>query len=566
MKQVLIRVRRLTVVLCLLAIAGCRQAPESRPPVFDSRPNIVLILADDLGYSDLGSYGGEIRTPNLDRLAAGGLRFRQFYNTARCCPTRASLLTGLYPHQAGIGRMTTDQGLSGYRGYLKENTVTMAEVLRAAGYRTGMVGKWHVSETLERKDTEEQLAWLAHRADFGPFSPPDQYPTARGFQDFYGTIWGVVDFFDPFSLVNGTTPVRYVPPGFYYTDALSDTAAAYIRRYAAGDAPFLLYVAYTAPHWPLHAPEETIRRYENTYTAGPDAVREARYRRMLEKEIIPASAALSPRIEPELDWRTHPDAGWDARAFAVHAAMVDRMDEGIGRIIAALESTGEMENTLILFLSDNGASSERPSRYGPGFDRAGSTRYGREVHFPVDKNPAFLPGPQTVHSGIGPLGANIMNTPFRWWKAKVHEGGIATPLVAYWPKGIRARGTVTDQPGHVIDLMATAIDMAGADYPTTYGSHAITPLEGKSLLPVFRGEPRAGHEALFWEHFGARAVRVGDWKLVAVDAQAPWELYDLSTDRTELNDLARQHRGRVAEMDAMWHSWANRSQVFPRPQ
>jgi arylsulfatase A-like enzyme len=559
----------------LLLLAACSSrgeategAPWSAAPQVaggQERPNIIVILADDLGYSDLGGYGGEIRTPNLDGLARSGLRFTQFYNTARCYPTRASLLTGLHPHQAGIGAGTIDRDLPGYRGHLTGNTVTIAELLREAGYQTGMVGKWHVSNTLAREDEQEQLAWLAHRADFGEFSPLEQYPINRGFDDYYGNIWGVVDYFDPFSLVNGSDPVKSVPEDYYHTDALSDSAVAYIERYARRDRPFFLYVAHTAPHWPLHALPEDIARYEDTYTVGWQAIREARYRRLVEGGLVePGDAALSPRVEPELSWEENPDREFDARAMAVHAAMVDRLDQGIGRLIRKLEALGELDNTLILFLSDNGASPERPARFGPGFDRAGSTRDGRAVVFPVDKQ--VLPGPQTVHAGIGPRWANVSNTPFRWWKARTHEGGIITPLIVHWPGGLRARpGSITEQPGHVIDIMATALEVAGASYPRTYEGREITPLVGKSLLPILRGERREGHEALFWEHMGARAVRQGDWKLVSAGAREPWELYDLAHDRTELHDLAAKHPEKVQEMESRWNDWAASNQVLPRP-
>jgi arylsulfatase A-like enzyme len=549
--------------------SGCASpAPDpDEEPAGDARPNIVVIMADDMGYSDLGSYGGELSTPSLDALAENGLRFTQFYNTARCVPTRAALLTGLYAHRAGLGGMTFDQGEAGYQGRLSDNTVTIAEVLGQAGYRTGMVGKWHVSETRAR-DEAEQLEWLAHRADYGDFSPLEQYPTARGFDDYYGNIWGVVDYFDPFSLVNGTEPVRDVPEGYYHTDAISDTAVAYVERYAGMDAPFFLYVAHTAPHWPLHALPEDIAVYEDTYTAGWQAIREARHRRLLELGVFePGQAALSPRIMPELGWGENPDTVWDARAMAVHAAMIHRLDRGVGRLVRALEETGELDNTLILFLSDNGASPERPSGFGPGFDRAGSTRDGNDVAFPVDRSPTALPGPQTVHSGIGPRWANVANTPFRYWKARVHEGGINTPMIAHWPAGLGATpGSLTDQPGHVIDLMATALDAAGVSYPDRYDDREIHPLDGISLLPILRGEEREGHPALFWEHFGARAVRQGPWKLVSLEEGGPWELYDLDRDRTELDDVAALHPDRVEAMAALWDAWARDTGVVPRPQ
>lgn len=568
-------------------LSGGLRRPAARPAIFrllgpalllllwsvaaplvtaQQRPNIVIIMADDLGYSDLGSYGGEIDTPNLDRLASEGLRFTDFYNTSRCVPTRASLLTGLYSHSAGLGAMTFDWGTPGYRGHLTENTVTIAELLGEAGYQTGMVGKWHLSETLTREDREEQLEWLAHRADYGPFSPLDQYPTARGFDNFYGNVWGVVGYFDPFSLVDGTEPVESVPVDYYHTDAISDSAAAYVERYSREDRPFFLYVAHTAPHWPLQALPEDIAKYEETYRAGWDAIRQARYARIVEQGIVP-EGALSPRIEPEREWASNEDLDWDVRSMAVHAAMVDRLDQGVGRLLAALEETGELENTLILFLSDNGASPERPSRYGPGFDRAGSTRDHREVYFPVEK--IQMPGPQSVHSGIGRMGANTMNTPFRYWKATVYEGGIATPLIAYWPAGLRAeRGGITHQPGHVIDIAATALDLAGVDYPETFGGREITPIDGRSLLPILRGEAialrREGHDALFWEHNGSSAVRRGDWKLVRLDGDAPWELYNLAEDRTELHDLAGERPDLVRELEALWDDWAGRVNVYPR--
>lgn len=576
--------RRPTLYACLLATAaatGCATPAVEQPAgararaaavAEDARPNIVVVLADDLGYSDVGSYGGEIETPNLDRLAADGLRFTQFYNAGRCVPTRASLLTGLYSHEAGLGAMTRDQGQPGYRGYLTENTVTIAEVLREAGYRTGMVGKWHISNTFPREDEQEQLAWLAHQADFGPFSPLDQYPTARGFEDFYGNIWGVVDYFDPFALVNGTEPVADVPDDYYYTDALSDSAVAYIERYAADGAPFFLYVAHTAPHWPLHALPEDIAKYEDTYDAGWHAIREARHRRMIELGLFePGEAPLTPRNYggrfwgdgPDV-WAQNPDSVWDARAMAVHAAMVDRMDQGLGRILAKLEETGELENTLILFLSDNGASPERPSLFGPGFDRAGSTRDGRQVHFPVDKD--VLPGPQTVHAGIGARWANVSNTPFRWWKARVHEGGVATPMIVHWPQGLGVRpGSITEEPGHVIDIMATALDVAGASYPRAYRGRAISELDGRSLLPIFRDGRATGERRLFWEHMGARAVREGPWKLVSTAEGRPWELYNLDEDRTELDDLSAALPERVEALERLWQAWAAESRVLPKP-
>jgi len=525
------------------------------------RPNIVLILADDLGYSDLGCYGGEIRAPNLDRLARNGLRFSQFYNAGRCCPTRAALMTGLYPHQAGVGRMTFDEGLPGYRGYLTSNTVTIAELLRAVGYHTAMVGKWHLSPT---RDGPDNARWVSHLIDLGPFSDPKTYPVARGFEEHYGTIWGVVDYFDPFSLVHNTEPVRSVPKGYYYTDALSEWAVKFIEKYSRDGRPFFLYVAYTAPHWPLHVPPEEIEKYKDTYAVGWDRIRERRYQRLIEDKLLdPKTARLSPRIQPELNWEQNPHQAWDARAMAVHAAMVDRMDQGIGRIVGRLEQLGLLENTVIFFLSDNGASPEQPERFGPGFDRPSHLRDGTPIIYP--RNKEVLPGAENTYAGIGPMWANVANTPFRYWKKESFEGGIATPLIVHWPGGLKLPpGSVTHEVGHVIDIMATCLELAGAAYPETWQGRRITPLEGKSLVPIFEGRPRQGHQLLFWEHMGGRAVREGRWKLVALPGQ-PWELYDLSEDRTELNNLAGKLPGVVQRLEAAWNQWARRAQVLPRP-
>ena len=280
----------MVIIFCLLPIIlSCAENKKINKVKKDERPNIILIMADDLGYSDIGCFGGEITTPNIDYLADNGLRFRQFYNTSRCCPTRASLLTGLYNHQAGIGEMTTDRNEPGYRGFISQNTITLAEVLKEAGYHTGMVGKWHVSNTIEQKDKEAQMRWLNHKEEHPLFSPLNQYPTSRGFEKYYGNIWGVVDFFDPFSLVNGTTPVANVPSNYYHTDAISDTAVSYIHEFSKEDKPFFIYVAETAPHWPLHALPQDIKKYENTYKVGWDAIRENRYKKMVSIGLIDSS-------------------------------------------------------------------------------------------------------------------------------------------------------------------------------------------------------------------------------------------------------------------------------------
>lgn len=530
----------------------------------DQRPNIVLILADDLGYSDIGCYGGEIATPQLDSLAMNGLRFSRFYNTSRCCPSRASLLTGVYNHQAGIGEMTNDRNAEGYRGFISNNTVTIAEVLKAAGYHTAMSGKWHVSNTIEQQDAAAQMKWLNHQTVYPLFSPLEQYPVNRGFEKYFGNIWGVVDFFDPFSLVSGTKPVTELPAGYYHTDAINDSAAAYIREFAKDDKPFFLYVAETAPHWPLQALPEDIRKYEHMYTVGWDSIRNSRYRRMVKMGLIdPLTTPLSPRWHNELSWDQNPDTVWDARAMAVHAAMIDRMDQGIGRIVDALKQTGRLQNTLILFLSDNGASPENAMQYGPGFDRPGQTRKGEAIAYPVKKD--VLPGAETSFSSIGARWANVANTPYQQAKAASYEGGIRTPMIAFWPKGISAaKGSITGTTGHVMDFMATCIALAHASYPAVYNGHAVKPLQGSSFVPAFTGKKIKESRALFNEHFGARYVRYQGWKLVANNNE-PWHLYRIDADETEINNLAEARSDMVEKLDKMWQEWARKNHVLPKP-
>lgn len=548
---------RTAAALLLLAVPGsaASMAAEGR------RPSVLLILVDDMGYSDPGCFGGEIQTPHLDALAAGGLRFTAFYNTSRCCPTRASLLTGVYAHQAGLGRMTFDRELPGYRGQLGRNVATIAELLGAAGYRTSMVGKWHLSLTEEYEGHMRQLNRQAPRAEFADLA---SYPVGRGFEEHYGIIWGVVNYYDPFSLVRNTAAIETVPEGYYVTDAFTDAALEFLDRQARGEAPFFLYLAHCAPHWPLHALPEDIAKYEGVYSDGWEGIRRERHRRQLELGLFaPGAAALSERFDSDVRWKEHELQEWDARRMECHAAMLDRVDQGVGRIVARLRELDRLDDTLILFLSDNGASREEPSV--PGFDRNSQTRAGeRVVYFGRDLPKERMPGPETTYAGIGPRWANAANTPFRLFKASPYEGGIRTPLIAHWPRGIAARGGITRQPGHVIDVMATCLDVAGVSYPQSHRGHALIPLEGVSLAPAFAGR-ELPERALYFEHFGGRAVRRGDWKLVKTPA-GDWELYDFARDETETNDLAGQHPQRVRELAAEWDAWAWRAEVLPAPQ
>lgn len=496
------------------------------------KPNIVVIMADDMGFSDLGCYGGEIETPNLDRLSGNGLRFSQFYNAARCCPTRASLLTGLYPHQAGVGAMVSPHDeRPGYRGRLNESCVTIAEVLRGAGYTTLMSGKWHV--------THYQYA------DPGATLHPASWPLQRGFDRFFGTLAGAGSFFTPVSLMRGN---EFIKPDddFYYTDAINNEAARFILE-AEPDKPLFLYTAHVAPHWPLHALPEDIERYKERYTIGWDRIRARRHERLIEQGLVDPDWSLTERDRRVPAWEDEEHKEWEIHRMAVYAAQIDRMDQGIGRIINALERTGRLDNTLILFLSDNGGCDEiiqgTETRHGY-FARGGTT-------------PEVFPGAPDTYASYGYGWANASNTPFRRYKKWIHEGGAATPLVAHWPRGITERGGLRHQVGHIIDVMATCVDMAGAAYPDQYNGHEITPMEGVSLLSAFGGRPLVREAPLFWEHLGNRGMRDGDWKLVA-GRNAPWELYDMAGDRTETRDLAAANPERAAAMAASYDAWAER--------
>ncbi|HZN33649.1 MAG TPA: arylsulfatase [Pirellulaceae bacterium] len=530
------------------------------------RPNIVVIMSDDMGYSDIGCYGGEISTPTLDKLAAGGLRFTQFYNTARCCPTRAALLTGLYPHQAGIGHMMEDRGLDAYRGDLNRRCATIAEVLRPAGYGTYAVGKWHVTKAAR------------------PEGPKDNWPLQRGFDRFYGTITGAGNFYDPGTLTRDNTMIspqidkEYQPKQYYYTDAISDNAARYIADHhrQSAEKPLFLYVAYTAAHWPMHALEEDIAKYKGTYDAGYEPIRRARFERTKKLGLISSDAQLSATAG---NWNSVENKAWEARCMEVYAAMIDRMDHGIGRIVAELEKTGRLNNTLICFLQDNGGCAEtvgrqpamgvptlRPSQpplppQGADFIdtavRPTRTRDGYQVRM----GPGAMPGPGDTFIAYGQGWANVSNTPLREYKHWVHEGGISTPLVVHWPAGIERRGQLEPQPGHLIDLMATCVAVSGAEYPPA-GTTNVQPLEGRSLVPAFAGQP-IQREAIYWEHEGNRAVRAGNWKLVAKGPAGKWELYDIDRDRAEQHDLADQQPDRVKQMTAQWEAWAKRAGAIP---
>lgn len=519
----------------LAGAAGHAQAPKRA-----GRPNIVIIMADDMGFSDIGCYGGEIDTPNLNRIAQKGMRFTQFYNTARCCPTRASLLTGLYAHQAGIGHMMEPRDLPGYRGDLSPNAVTIAEALKPSGYKTYMCGKWHVTPL--RGDRRHN------------------WPLQRGFDKFYGTLAGAGNFFWPAYLMRDNTPIESEGKDYYYTDALSENAANFIGESAKSTDPFFLYLAYTAPHWPLHAPEREIEKYKGRYKDGWDALRVERHKRMVDLGIVDKRWPLTQRDSTVPAWADAKDKDWHQRRMEVYAAMVDRMDQGIGKVLAKLKETGAEDNTLVLFLADNGGCAEELGVNARGDHVREKLPDGRMLR--KGNLPSIMPGPMDTHTSYGIGWANASNTPFRMYKHWVHEGGISSPLIAHWPSVIKQGGQLTNQTGHLIDLMATAVDVGQAKYPKDRAGQAVTPLEGKSLAPILAGKKREGHKAIFWEHEGNRAIRQGDWKLVS-KYPGSWELYDLAADRTELNDLSAKNPKVAAGMAHEWQKWAARAQVEP---
>jgi arylsulfatase len=509
----------------------------------NQKPNIMLILVDDMGYSDPGCFGGEIQTPNIDSLAKDGLRFTQFFNCSRSCPSRAALLTGLYPQECGI----TGMGLS-----LSSNCVTIAEALKLNGYNTAMTGKWHLSLTQAQSTYENQMKWLAHQANFGNFAPLASYPCNRGFDEHWGIIWGVADYFDPFSLVHNETPIETVPNDFYMTDFVTDKTVELIDSYSKKSEPYFMYVAYTAPHWPLQAKPADIAKYKGKYDGGWDELRKNRYQKMLELGLISESTMPPARNESGRLWQNESRKSWEASNMEVHAAMVDCVDQGIGKIIAKLKATGQYDNTLIVFMSDNGAS---PERYNDsGFDRPSMMRNGTPYIYP---NNYPTPGPQTSMGALGDAWAGAVNTPYRYWKSESFHGGTTTPMIVHWPAGLKTQpGSITKQVGHVIDIMPTCLDLAGASYPTTYKGVKILPEEGRSLKPILEGQT-IGEDTIYWEHEGGRAVRAGNWRLVSLK-NANWQLFNLAEDLSETKNVAVENPEKVIELKTLWNAWARK--------
>ncbi|MFO0807190.1 MAG: arylsulfatase [Gemmataceae bacterium] len=548
---------RIGAMFAVIAFAGQLHAADP------ARPNVVIILTDDMGFSDLSCYGGEIATPNLDALAAAGLRCTQFYNCARCCPTRASLLTGLYPHQAGVGHMMDDKNKPGYRGDLNSRCATLAEAVKPAGYRAYAVGKWHVTRHLKQD------------------GPKHNWPLQRGFDKFYGMISGGGSYFDPYTLCRGNDLIspfadaEYRPESYYFTDAIGDHAVRFMTDHRAENPnqPFLLYVAFTAAHWPMHALPTDIAKYKGRYDGGYEPIRKARFDKAAKLGVIDAGQGMSPAAE---DWVAVANKSRESACMEVYAAAVERMDTNVGKIVAALRQAGQLDNTLILYLQDNGGCAEQTGRAvaagrvnGPRADSPSlpviaasalpaalmppQTRDG----YPVRMGPDVVPGPADTYVAYGRGWANVSNTPFREYKHWVHEGGIATPLIAHWPLRIAAKGELRHQPGHLIDIMPTLLELAGATYPSQ-----LTPIEGKSLVPVFTNQPLPSR-TIYWEHEGNRAARSGDLKLVAKGPAGKWELYNLGKDRTESKDLAPEEPIRAKAMIDAWEAWAQSTNVLP---
>ena len=514
-----IKMRKYIIILIIL-ISFFSCSPKT------TKPNIVLIMADDMGYSDLGCYGSEIATPNLDNLAQNGIRFKRFYNNTRCCPTRATLLSGLYPHNAGVGHMILPPGKEGpegpYQGYLSRNAVTIAEALKTAGYHSYLSGKWHVGEA--------QQNW----------------PLKRGFERYFGLISGASSYFE---LIKNQRHKRQMalddnswePPAedFYFTDAITDHAIQWINDHDKQyDAPFFLYVAYTAPHWPLHALPEDIAKYQGKFDLGWDKLRLQRYKNLKALGLIDENTLLSERPNEIPAWKDVENKKEWARRMEVYAAMLDRMDQGVGRIIETLKKQGKFDNTLIIFLSDNGASDENIEKRGLN-----------DPNIPI--------GHKGSYAAYRAPWANLSNTPFRFFKKSLHEGGIASPFIAHWTNGIKQKGKIIDQMSYVADFLPTFLEIADAEYPTKFNGNEIKPVDGISLLPVLLNNEPVKRETLFWEHAGNKAVRDGKWKLVT-HSYGNWELYNLDKDGSEMNNLVTIYPDTVQLLISKYKAWAEK--------
>lgn len=505
----------ITLVSTFFAITAAK--PAAVAPSKTQRPNIIFIMADDMGYSDIGCYGSEIKTPNIDQLAANGIKLRSFYNNARCCPTRASLLTGQYPHTVGMGDMVSKATApiqpGSYQGFLHPGYPTIAEDLKLAGYNTYMSGKWHVGER------------------------PEHWPLKRGFEHYFGLISGASSYYEIIPEEKGKRWIvlddkEYTPPaeGFYMTDAFTDHAIEFLdfQKFNTGDTvkPFFLYLAYTAPHFPIQAYESDIDKYEKLYLQGWDITREKRYQKMIKLGLVDKRYSLTKRPSDIPEWDAVANKKEWVRKMAVYAAMIDRMDRNIGRLVAKLKTNGQFENTLIVFISDNGGCAENVAN--------------RKLNDPTKKI-----GARGTYVTYDVPWANVSNTPFRKYKKFMHEGGMITPCIIHWPAKIKPTTGYTDQIGHVMDLLPTSLELAGIKAQD---------LPGESLSYIWNGK-KSSPRTYYWEHEGNRAMRKGNWKLVKDFEDPAWELYDLERDPTESNNLAVTTPQRVGEMLAEYEIW-----------
>ncbi len=538
--------------------AGAALTLGPRDKAKTTKPNIILILADDMGFSDIGCFGSEVSTPNLDRLASRGIRINQFYNNPRCCPSRASIMTGLYSQQAGMGMMTADHGrypYPQYAGELSAQTITIPEALKTAGYSTAMVGKWHLAT--ENEDGKRD------------------YPLQRGFDHFWGMIAGASTYYESPHLFSGNDPLPPPPADQYLTDLWAEHAASYVTELAGQKRPFFLYSAFNAPHWPIQAPEDLIQKYAKRYAAGWDTLREERHKKQIAMGIVSSKWALTSRDPRVPAWERVENKDWEMRRMAVYAAMIERLDTGIGRILDSVEKAGIAENTMIVFMSDNGGNAEEIGR-GRSEGQPKSNREGvlhvsgtTESHACqlgmtcAGNVPGVMPGNEATFQSIGIPWGNCANTPFRLYKHYTQEGGISTPFIACWPAVIKPAHAPVSAVGHETDLMPTFLEIAGATYPKQVAAGPIPPFVGESLLPVFKGKSR-NRAPIYWEHEGNKAVRDGKWKLVSRFPDK-WELYDMEADRTELHDLAMAQPERTSAMAGRWDAWAKAIGVQPWP-
>jgi len=497
----------------IISVQGCSGAVSISGRA--KRPNILLIMSDDMGFSDLGCYGGEVETPNLDGLAMNGLRFTEFHGTGRCWPSRATLMSGRYSNK------------------LTANQVTIPEVLKTAGYQTGMVGKWHLSRTPSEKNA----------------------PVNRGFDSYYGSLVGG-SYWMPPNLSRDSKLVEPDGDDYYYTEKLGEEAIKQIYNFAKSDKPFFQYIAFNCPHWPLHAREEVIQKYIDRYKDGWFELRKKRYKRMQEIGLIDKKRWPLPEPEPIVeDWDKVDHKDWRIRNMAVYAAMIDHMDQEMARIIAALKDTGRFEDTLIIFTNDNGACSEH--LHGDGWNTANNVlEWAKENGKTIsvgDEKDVPTGGPLTYHS-VGHNWANAQNTPLRRYKANVHEGGACVPCIMHWPKGLKQpAGSVTRQRGHMVDIMSTCIELAGASYPKTFNGSSILDNEGTSLVPVIKGKKKDPDRAYYFNHQGTHAIIKGDWKIVREKrGDNKWHLYNVTREKTEITDYAQRMPEKVKELEVLW--------------